>query len=284
MTRLLNLSFDGPPISQVPELDHEFRQAGVRAIALPPGKAEVHYCTEVHIADFNLNEVPMSWSVNSDRLETFMAPSDSVGWSPAKTDLRLRAKNFDWGLLLEMDPTRVEGIFADALHNHGPPTEFASYRKSPRGAILARQLIDHLRFEDPDRLFIEGMSIALWACAWQIHRPDQDRNGTTHASIDPRITRAVDYIEAHLGNDLSVAGIAAAAAMSPSWFQTAFRSVMGLPVFAYVRERRLDRARTLLADRRLSIAQIAYACGFASHSHMTRLFTARYGASPRDMR
>ena len=78
--------------------------------------------------------------------------------------------------------------------------------------------------------------------------------------------------------------IAAVAAMSPSSLQSAFKALTGRPVFSYVRERRLERARILLADRRLSLAQIAYDCGFSSHSHMTRLFTARYGASPRAMR
>ena len=72
--------------------------------------------------------------------------------------------------------------------------------------------------------------------------------------------------------------------MSPSWFQTAFKTATGRPVFAHVRERRLERARALLADRRLSLSQIAYACGFSSHSHMTRLFTAKYGITPTEMR
>ena len=175
-----------------------------------------------------------------------------------------------------------------------------SLHRAPRGAIdhteahlgddlsvaelaavqLAVMLIAHLRQGNADRLSAEGLSIALAACALC----ECNIDGVSVVGTDPRIARAADYIETHLGEDLSVDDIAAVAAMSPSSLQSAFKAVTGRPVFAYVRERRLERARILLADRRLSLAQIAYDCGFSSHSHMTRLFTARYGASPRAMR
>lgn len=40
----------------------------------------------------------------------------------------------------------------------------------------------------------------------------------------------------------------------------------------------------MLADPNLSLAQIAYECGFASQSHMTRLFQARFGTTPGRLR
>jgi AraC-like DNA-binding protein len=72
--------------------------------------------------------------------------------------------------------------------------------------------------------------------------------------------------------------------MSVSWLKTSFRATVGKPVWAYVQERRLEHARLLLSDPDLSLAQIAYECGFSSHSHMTRLFKRRYGVPPAAMR
>ncbi|MDX8350863.1 hypothetical protein [Cognatiyoonia sp. IB215182] len=46
MTKLPELSPGSQPVARVPTLDHEFGQSGLRVIALPPGKAEVHYQTE----------------------------------------------------------------------------------------------------------------------------------------------------------------------------------------------------------------------------------------------
>jgi AraC family transcriptional regulator len=35
-----------------------------------------------------------------------------------------------------------------------------------------------------------------------------------------------------------------------------------------------------MGDRRLSLSDVAAACGFADHSHLTRVFTRQVGVSP----
>ncbi len=284
MTHSLHVPLKGAPVSHVPTLEHEFDLAGLRVIALPPGKAEISYVLKPHIIDVNINAMEFEMAVNSDRLAPSITEANTISWGPPATELQIRTENVDWGLLMEVSPEKVSALFAETSQEVGIPQDFVPYRAAPQAAVLGRHLITHLRFGSPDRLFVEGVSLAILACSLNVARTGTERGGPSIAGIDPRIARAIDYIEAHLGEDLSVAAIAQAAAMSPSWFQSAFRSITGRPVFAYVRERRLARARILLADRRLSLSQIAFACGFSSHSHMTRLFRARYGASPRDMR
>jgi len=50
---------------------------------------------------------------------------------------------------------------------------------------------------------------------------------------------------------------------------------------------RLERARTMLADRRtasLPVGEIAWRCGFLDQGHFAKRFRARFGATPTDMR
>ncbi len=282
MTHSIHIPFHGTPVRHLPQFEHEFARSGLRVLALPPGPAEVAYFMKPLIIDVNLNPVSHDLAVNSDRIRTQTVPADSVSWGPPDTELRLRTTNIDWGLVMEFDPDHVTALASERLETGGIPTDFVDYRPAPQTARLGRQLISHLRFGIPDRLFVEGMSIAIFATA--LTTAQLAGQAPSLANTDPRIDRAIDYIEANLAEDLSIAAIANVAGMSPSWFQSAFRAFTGQPVFAYVRARRLERARLLLAGPRLSLSQIAFACGFSSHSHMSRLFRARFGASPSEMR
>ena len=103
-------------------------------------------------------------------------------------------------------------------------------------------------------------------------------------SRDPRLARAIDYIEAHLGKDLTVREIAAIAGLSPGHFTRAFKATTGLAVWAYVQRRRGERAKELLLTTSRTIAEIAYDCGFAHQGHLTSWFKRQFGTTPGALR
>jgi AraC family transcriptional regulator len=79
-----------------------------------------------------------------------------------------------------------------------------------------------------------------------------------------------DYIETHLGEDLSVGRLAAVAGMGPSQLKALLRRSTGLGVHQYIVRRRVERARALLRDGTLPASQAALEAGFAHQSHMAR--------------
>lgn len=95
-----------------------------------------------------------------------------------------------------------------------------------------------------------------------------------------RLRRVTDYIEAHLERDLTLAELARVASLSGSHFKTLFKASVGLPVHAYVIQRRVERAKMLLQDGRLSAAQVALDSGFAHQSHMARCMRRVLGVTP----
>ncbi|MGF1475695.1 MAG: helix-turn-helix domain-containing protein [Geminicoccaceae bacterium] len=101
------------------------------------------------------------------------------------------------------------------------------------------------------------------------------------ANLPPRsIRRARDFIEANLGEELSLAAIAGEACLSPHHFLRAFKAATGKTPHRYVQERRVDLCRRLLETTDLPLADIAYQCGFASQSHMTTVFGSAVGTTP----
>lgn len=95
-----------------------------------------------------------------------------------------------------------------------------------------------------------------------------------------RLRRVTDYIESHLERDLTLTELARVASLSGSHFKTLFKASVGLPVHTYVIQRRVERAKTLLQESRLSAAQVALDAGFAHQSHMARCMRRVLGITP----
>src|SRR5262249_12050379 len=83
-----------------------------------------------------------------------------------------------------------------------------------------------------------------------------------------------------LDGDVSLSDLARECRLSVTHFVRAFRRSTGLSPHQWLLARRIDRAKSLLAESGLSLAEIALACGFWDQSHFTRVFTADVGTSP----
>lgn len=93
---------------------------------------------------------------------------------------------------------------------------------------------------------------------------------------------ALDALEKRLGDRrLDVAALARAARLSPSHFAHRFRAAVGTAPRTFLRQRRIERARTLLEERPdLSIKEIAGECGFPDALRFARAFRAQIGETP----
>lgn len=133
-----------------------------------------------------------------------------------------------------------------------------------------------------DLFYAQSLSHALVAHLLRHHSVSGARAPRTRAGLPPvALARSLDYIDAHLDQSMTLEDLASAAGFSASHFTTLFRRATRLAPHQYVMERRVERARVLLADRTLSIADVAHRTGFADQSHLTRIFKRLTGQTPR---
>ena len=118
-------------------------------------------------------------------------------------------------------------------------------------------------------------------------------NGANWDSTDPPgladnalLLKSQDFIRTNLHNpDLSPDAIADAVGLSRARLYRVFAVCGG--VAEYIREMRLRRWFAELVSPRslhLQVAQIAYGCGFSDPNHFAKLFKARFGAKPSEVR
>lgn len=96
-----------------------------------------------------------------------------------------------------------------------------------------------------------------------------------------RINLVTDYIDHHLGNELTLTELASVAGFSEYHFHRIFAAMTGETLFHFITRVRTERAAGFLCTRGdLTVTQIASDCGFSSHAVFCRLFKKRFGVSP----
>jgi AraC family transcriptional regulator len=137
-----------------------------------------------------------------------------------------------------------------------------------------------------DRLFAESLRTALAAhlvgnYSTQRRRPLPSRQ----PSLEPRrLQRVLSFIEARLGEAISLNDLAREACLSPYHFARLFHQAMGQPPHRYVVARRVAAAQAQLRTGRIPMAEVAFDTGFGTQANFSRVFRKLTGLTPRQYR
>jgi AraC family transcriptional regulator len=133
-----------------------------------------------------------------------------------------------------------------------------------------------------DRLYVETMAHMIGVHLARRHstRVRSERIVATDGLSRPALRRLVDYIEAHLGDDLSLDAMATEVGLSLFYLSRVFKDALGQSPHQYVLGRRVERAKELLRDTAEPIADVALSVGFSSQSHLSNWFRRVVGVSP----
>ena len=92
------------------------------------------------------------------------------------------------------------------------------------------------------------------------------------------------YLEAHFSDPkLEIGAICAVGFMSQSSLGRAFHEYLGVSPKAYLCKLRMNKALELLTEKRLSVKEIAFSCGFSDEKFFSRTFKKTYGFPPSEL-
>jgi len=134
-------------------------------------------------------------------------------------------------------------------------------------------------------IYGESLALAL-GTRFLVLGTDLSLSQSSSRSVLPprKLTRVKELIEANLQGDLSLKILARESGYSRAHFARLFRAATGMTAHSYVLERRILRARQLLAQPDLSLTDIAASSGFATQSHLTFAFRKKFGITPNEFR
>ncbi|MGW2564210.1 helix-turn-helix domain-containing protein [Streptomyces sp. NPDC001514] len=122
----------------------------------------------------------------------------------------------------------------------------------------------------------------VWAALWRVAELAEPpgAGARPHASA----AAAIAYIESNLAGRLTVPEVARVAGVSHNHLIRLFRAETGGTVVAYIRRRRMERARHLLRESTLPIPAVAAAVGVEDLQAFNKACRRELGASPRAIR
>ena len=137
------------------------------------------------------------------------------------------------------------------------------------------------RPDEANRLFVEHVMLAVGAHVAQTYGGMRPVSRPVQGGLAPwQVRRAKEILSAKLDGDVPLKEVARECGLSVSHFSRAFRRSMGMPPHNWLLRRRIEVAKGKLRDNRMPLSDVAFACGFADQSHLTRVFTRMIGVSP----
>lgn len=149
------------------------------------------------------------------------------------------------------------------------------------GTVLRGELL-HSRIRDP--LLVEAVGVVLighLVRRWSSQPSLRQVKGQLSPS---QIRNTLEAIDSSMSSGIRVRDLANQAGVGTHQFTRLFRQTMGCSPYRFVMMRRIERARALLEETALPLAEIALELGFVSQSHFTSVFHREMRTTPQAYR
>jgi AraC family transcriptional regulator len=147
---------------------------------------------------------------------------------------------------------------------------------------LGRAVLPALSHPDQaSQLFVDHVLLAAGIHVAQTYGGMRSLPRPVRGGLAPwQVRRAKEILCGNLDGHVALKEVARECRLSVSHFSRAFRRSIGVAPHNWLLARRVEAAKEKLRDHRLTLSDVALACGFADQSHLTRVFTRIVGVSP----
>jgi AraC family transcriptional regulator len=151
--------------------------------------------------------------------------------------------------------------------------------------LLMGQLRGELTREKASPLFVQGLArlIAVHLARNYGETDEEARSGSTSLP-GYKLRQITDWIAAHVAEEFDLAQLAAQAGLSKFHFQRLFKGAMGVSPSRYQINLRMNEARRLLRETKMSVVEVSLEIGYANPGHFSQLFRRETGLSPSEYR
>lgn len=193
----------------------------------------------------------------------------------------------DYFKTLFEDDLSTIGVFGVAISNERP--ELINDRSLPitgRMKSVIQEMLD-CPFENRfKRLFLESKAIELLLLQLEQFRTCVQTKETFKLRNDDRdrLYYLKETIDTNPNDQHSLKELAQLVGINEFKLKKGFKTLFGNTVFGYINQVRLEHARQLLEDPRLTINEVSYLTGYKYPQHFTNAFKKQYGYLPKDWR
>lgn len=155
----------------------------------------------------------------------------------------------------------------------------------PAVSLIVRQIMNCPYVASLKRLYYECKALELIIlCLGHFAEMQAGNSSFLHPMDMDRVHYARELVERDYQNPPRLLDLAKQVGMPHPKLNSCFRRVYGTTIFDYLREYRLQKARTLLDGGSMNVTEVAYEVGYSSLSHFTKAFKEHVGMAPKEYR
>lgn len=250
----------------------------------PSGECEVSGGSTHHILIFELGNVSRQIiHMDGQEHDDSLRPGDLI-LIPAGVPFRCVCDSTDEVVAFNIDPLFLEQLSLVEDCSSSAQTELLSTFKQRDRQIewIVQSIQKELQVAAwGSRLYLDSLThlLAVHLLRSYASRPPKPLRAEPGLS-DLKLSQVLDYINAHLEQEIQLVDLAQVTSFNPGYFAGLFKQSMGVSPWQYIVQQRIERAKELLKRQEYSIAEIAVRCGFSSQSHLTYQFRRTTGVTP----
>ena len=220
-----------------------------------------------------------------DRTMVKDVPQKAVTIAPASLPRRASIERPHELTAIFLDPRFFSDV-APCETGHGYPEITPQFGiADPLIRSLGMTLDREMRCNNPKPAFyVERLASTLAAHVFVNYSTPVYRQMRRLGAHWTKLRRSIEHIHANIDGPLPLDRLAMIAGMSKFHFARSFHQTMGTPPHQYVVQARMDKARTLLGDEMMSLAQVATRVGYVDPGQFASQFRKRTGLSPAQFR
>lgn len=240
----------------------------------------IHDCTQITVA-MSPAQVRGEWDGNGGRRERRELNGDIVWIVPPGVEHVIHFDRRASLIHLYLNDRFFRSMLQDAPDDIQTCLIPSLLVRDPFLVEVARSLYREMKIEAGNQLYTQAVATLT---ATHLVRTYSDRKNSLpiyRGGLGPsREKKIKNYIAEHLSEELSLEELARVAEMSPNYLISLFRQSVGVTPHKYVIQQRLEQARKLIAQSRLTLLEIAGQCGFQDQSQFTTTFRRYFGVTP----
>ncbi|NET34211.1 MAG: helix-turn-helix transcriptional regulator [Cyanothece sp. SIO1E1] len=253
---------------------------------VPPKPYDIHFKADRDVIAIMLSPFEIIGAFDSDQVSSQKVLADRVFFHPQGSVVYVRRSTNDGEFVsFHLEPTMRNALERELSVPIQPMRQLINVAlpQAPMIGQMTQRFITE--GQQGGQLVAESLATLALAEVVKVFADPQVFQRLFKPNLHGRVMqRIVDYINTHLSEDIGIDVLAREAAMSPYHFIRSFKEYHQVSPYAYVLQQRVERAKKLLCTSEQPIAQIAYACGFSSQSHMNVVFKRHTGVTPRRYR
>ncbi len=201
----------------------------------------------------------------------YTMPDDPANYDRSKIFLH----NEDLEALLTLFPSELQ------MQDFFNPNALIYTRLPERDQQFAENILDNIRQYDGNPRYLPPVLKSGFMSLLVFLRKNQTHISSASSNV---IQKAVEFINAHVTEDIDLDSICRDIHISKYHFCRQFKTVTGFTVMEYLLKTRVVTARRLLTETTLPISEISNRCGFSSLSYFCRVFKAQTQSTPLQFR